>query len=328
MSTGGTTLINLGGGNTGNVPASSTPDGTQLLSPEQAATLRNPAGACQGWAAEPEGGPAALEFVVDATTSMDVQIPSTNGQSKWAVLQTALPQAFAALPAGWAVGLTFYCRSGSCYQGVEDVPIAPLDGNQQAALANAIQARNTCQYTPSQAAWTFGLDAILNTASANRYVVLVTDGVPTVNSDGCTLGSGNSSISLAEYDQFIATVASLTTATGSKTFVVGVPGSEDPQGAPYDPMHELSLLAQAGGTALAGCTPVSLPEVVYFAKLATHTFRTLRVTVCEEEFMFTATTTTWLPFLYAVTNTFEFEGALAPMRTWPGRTNFEDWAIT
>jgi hypothetical protein len=52
-------------------------------------------------------------------------------------------------------------------------------------------------------------------------------------------------------------VASQTAGTGVKTFVVGVPGSEDPQGAPYDPMYELSLLAQAGGTAPANCTSAS-----------------------------------------------------------------------
>jgi hypothetical protein len=86
---------------------------------------------------------------------------------------------------------------------------------------------------------------------------LVTDGVPTVNSDGCSLGTGNPSISQAEYDQFIATVAAQRDGTGVKTFVVGVPGSEDPQGAPYDPMYELSLLAEAGGTGIAGCASSS-----------------------------------------------------------------------
>jgi hypothetical protein len=48
-----------------------------------------------------------------------------------------------------------------------------------------------------------------------------------------------------------------TASTGVKTFVVGVPGSEDPQGATYDPMYRLSLVAEAGGTAKAGCTPSS-----------------------------------------------------------------------
>jgi hypothetical protein len=178
------------------------------------------------------------------------------------MIQELLPQALASLPSGWALGLSFYCRneSGNCYQGQQAVPVAPNDANQQTLLANAIQARNTCSYAPTQAAWTFGIDTILSTPSTelvDRYVVLLTDGVPTVNRDGCTLGSGNPSISQAEYDQFISTVSAQTTATGVRTFVVGVPGSDDPQGAPYDPMYELSLLAEAGGTAPSGCTSVS-----------------------------------------------------------------------
>jgi hypothetical protein len=250
-------LFGTGGSGADGATGPLNPDGLAPLTPDQASQLT--AAACEGWSAEPEKGPAVLEFVVDTTESMAQQAPSTGGRTKWAVMQEALPQALAQLPSTWALGLTFYCRNetGNCYQGREAVPIALLDANQQAALADAIQTRNTCQYTPSQAAWNFGLDTILNTTSANRYVVLVTDGVPTVNSDGCTLGSGSPSISQAEYDQFIATVASQTAGTGVKTFVVGVPGSEDPQGAPYDPMYELSLLAQAGGTAKAGCTAVS-----------------------------------------------------------------------
>jgi hypothetical protein len=228
------------------------------LTAEQAATMTDPAGACEGWQAEPEGGPAVVEFVLDTTNSMAEETPSTGGQTKWQVMQDVLPDALAGLPESWAIGLTFYCGggNGNCYQPQQHVPIALHDATQQAALADAIRARGNCIYTPSQAAWTFGLNTVLNT-NGSHYIVLVTDGVPTVNSDGCTLGSGNTSISQAEYDSFIATVRQQTAGTGVKTFVVGVPGSEDPQGAPYDPMYELSLLAEAGGTAIAGCTSAS-----------------------------------------------------------------------
>jgi hypothetical protein len=82
--------------------------------------------------------------------------------------------------------------------------------------------------------------------------------VPSVDHDGCTLGSGpRNSITAEEYSHFIDTVAIQASATGVRTFVVGVPGSDDPQGATYDPMYHLSLLAQAGGTQIAGCTPSS-----------------------------------------------------------------------
>jgi hypothetical protein len=86
--------------------------------------------------------------------------------------------------------------------------------------------------------------------------VLITDNVPTVTNDGCTV---QNPITQAEYDSLIAQVQGngLGGTPQVKTYVVGVLGSEDPQGATYDPMYELSLLAIAGGTGAAGCTPVS-----------------------------------------------------------------------
>ena len=258
--TGGGTYINLGPGATGNVPATSTPNGMQQLTAEQAATLTDPAGACQGWTVEPEAGPAVLEFQVDTTGSMTESAPSTGAQTKWQVVQTALPQALANLPPSWAVGLSFFSRPGSsgCYQGAQAVPIAPLGSQQLAALSSAIQARNAEGYTPTEAAYLFALGQLQAYSGNNQYVVLVTDGVPTIDSDGCTLGSGpQNTITAAEYSHLVATVSSQTAATGIKTFVIGVPGSEDPQGAAYDPMYQLSLMAQAGGTEIAGCTPSS-----------------------------------------------------------------------
>ena len=175
-----------------------------------------------------------------------------------------MPTAFAALPSAWAVGLSFFARpiNGGCYQGVQSVPIAPLTDQQRTALENAVRSYQPGGYTPTEAAYVFALGQIQAYAgSGGRYIVLETDGVPTVNSDGCTVaGSGqgnNIAISAQEYDHLIATVTNDTASTGVKTFVVGVPGSEDPQGATYDPMYQLSLVAEAGGTAKAGCTPTS-----------------------------------------------------------------------
>jgi hypothetical protein len=263
--TGGGTFIPLdgNGANAGNA-AINTPDGLRALTAEEAEALKNPATACQGWAAEPEGGPAVLEFQVDTTGSMTESTASTGNQSKWEVMQTALPEALAALPSTWAVGLSFFSRPRNCYQGVQAVPIAPMTPQQLTALDNAIQARGADGYTPTEAAYMFALGQLQNWnapagyAGNNRYVVLVTDGIPTVDRDGCTLGSGpQNTITAAEYTHLVDTVGTQTTATGIKTFVVGVPGSEDPQGAMYDPMYQLSMVAQAGGTQIAGCTPSS-----------------------------------------------------------------------
>jgi hypothetical protein len=173
-------------------------------------------------------------------------------------MQDALPQALGNLPTAWAVGLSFFNRPSGCYRGAQAVPIAPMTPQQLTALDDAIQARRANGYTPTEAAYMFALGQIQAYSGNNKYIVLVTDGVPTVDRDGCTLGSGpESTITAAEYTHLIDTVAAQTAATGVKTFVVGVPGSEDPQGAAYDPMYQLSLVAQAGGTQIAGCTPSS-----------------------------------------------------------------------
>jgi hypothetical protein len=258
LGSGGSAQSGTNGG--GNVPATSTPNGLQQLLPTQVASLRDPTGSCQGWTAEPEGGSAILEFQVDTTGSMVDSAPSTGGQSKWAVMQTALLQALSNLPAVWSVGLSFFSRPGGsgCYQGAQTVPIAPLTQQQLTALNNAIQARNAEGYTPTEAAYMFALGQVQAYSGNNKYIVLVTDGVPTIDRDGCTLGAGpQNTITAAEYSHLVSTMVTQTAATGVKTFVVGVPGSEDPQGAAYDPLYQLSLVAQAGGTQLPGCTPIS-----------------------------------------------------------------------
>ena len=259
--TGGGTFIPVGNGANAGNSAINTPDGLRALTPDEAEALKNPATACQGWAAEPEGGPAVLEFQVDTTGSMTESTASTGNQSKWEVMQTALPEALAALPSTWAVGLSFFSRPDNCYEPVQAVPIAPMTPQQLTALDNAIQRRGASGYTPTEAAYAFALDQVQSWnapagyAGNNRYVVLVTDGIPTVDRDGCTLGSGpDRTITAQEYTHLVSTVEAQTAATGIETFVVGVPGSEDPQGAMYDPMYQLSLVAEAGGTAIDGCT--------------------------------------------------------------------------
>jgi hypothetical protein len=95
--------------------------------------------------------------------------------------------------------------------------------------------------------------------TAPRFIVLLTDGVPTVTSDCLTLGAikaGQIPINVDQYSQLIGTVAAGTSSTGVQTFVGGVPGSDEPQGANYDPMYMLSLVAAAGGTAAPNCTPL------------------------------------------------------------------------
>ena len=225
------------------------------------------AGACETVTSQGQAVPPIIEFVVDITGSMDDDAyPGTSDNTtKWEEMQSVLPDAFASLPSNWAVGISFYnfsmrTRNG-CFDGEQAVDIAPLDANQIDRINFETQAQNPNDYTPTMAAWRFGLSQLTawqepaEYVDSPRYIVLITDGVPTVTNDGC---DQMAPITQAEYDDMVTTVAEEGQAAGVNTFVVGVLGSEDPQQASYDPLYMLSRLAVAGGTEQpAGCVPTS-----------------------------------------------------------------------
>jgi hypothetical protein len=258
--------VSTGGRSTGGVGTGGTPIGSGGVGTGGTHTGGT---VCAVFSSDAEPPARVLFFAIDATGSMN-DVPtsgSTNGQSKWAVLRSVWPQLIAGLPSSWAVGMMEWSCPGcptTAYEPSTLVPIAPLDGTQVAALSTALTTTPLGGYTPTEAAYVYALTQVQNWnapagyAASPRYIVLVTDGVPTVNRDGVTLGGApQNAITAQEYSHLIATVGAQTATTGVETFVVGVPGSEDPQGALYDPMYDLSLMAQAGGTAIANSTPVS-----------------------------------------------------------------------
>jgi hypothetical protein len=208
-----------------------------------------------------------VEFVVDTGASMaESDVPSTGGRTKWAVTHEILLPTFLSFPSRWAVGVTYFNLpdADAAYRGVQAVPIAPLTSTQIATIVASLNAVAPAGRTPTEAAWQYGLAQVLSWSSpapeylaSPRYLVLVTDSVPTVNRDGTTPGSGmNGSIDQAEYDHLIQTIGEGFVQNYVKTFVVGVPGSEDPEGASYDPLYQLSRIAVAAGSGLANCTPL------------------------------------------------------------------------
>jgi hypothetical protein len=231
-------------------------------------------GACANESSQTTSVPPVLEFVIDVTGSMADQpaYPNdpTNTASKWQVMQGVLPGVFQSFPADWAVGVSYFRKPDTgCFVPDQSVAIDVLTATQQTAIGASIARRgpkgnttaadNVQGATPTLAAWRFGLTQLTgwsNGAYANseRSIVLVTDGVPTVNADGCTYVNP---ITQAEYNSEITTVQTEGQAAHVKTYVIGVLGSENPQNATYDPMYMLSLWAIAGGTGQAGCTPVS-----------------------------------------------------------------------
>jgi hypothetical protein len=171
------------------------------------------------------------------------------------------------LPDTWAAGMTEWACPGcptTAYSPSTLVPIAPLDATQRDVLKNGLTADVMGGYTPTECAYSYALDQLKSWQApaelegVPRFLVLLTDGVPTVTSDCQTLGAikaGAIPLSEAQYAELIATVAEGTMETNIKTSIVGVPMSDEPQGANYDPMYMLSLLAAAGGMALPNCTP-------------------------------------------------------------------------
>jgi hypothetical protein len=210
--------------------------------------------------------PPVLEFVIDTSGSMnDDAYPDdpNNNATKLAELQKILLPAFTSLPSDGAVGIEFfnYPEDSGCYHGRQAVAINPLDATQLAAINTAMSGVVATEYTPTYAAWLFGLNQVVaydNPAYADslRSIVLITDGVPTILNTGCAV---QMPISQVEYDALINQVQAngMGGSPQVKTYVIGVLGSQDPQGATYDPLYELSLLAIAGGTGAPGCTPVS-----------------------------------------------------------------------
>jgi hypothetical protein len=237
------------------------------------ATGNGTGGSCTVKSVRAQLTPPVIEFQVDITNSMTKKTATTGSLNKWQATQQALNSVLPKLDQNWLVGITFFNKPGpqdtGCYKGEQRIDIAPLTTNL-ASITSAINGisldPNTDTWTPTLNAWQFAFDYVTGQwpargqyASSNKYIVFMTDGVPTVNRDGCKTGSSCTSrcIAQSEYDFFVSVVEGAGVPNGVKTFFIGVPGSEEAQGAPYDPRAMLSQMAIAGGTAPAGCTAAS-----------------------------------------------------------------------
>lgn len=237
------------------------------------------AGACETVAVGADPIPPVLLFVIDKSGSMDRNdFPSTQGATKWEATREALTAAFGSMPAQYAVGAVFYPNDDDCFTppgGGLPVPVAPLAPDQVTALQDAVADQQPGSYTPTQDAMAYGYEqlalASLPEAYANspRYLVLITDGVPTRALDcampttGVDSGEG---IALDQYNNLVSQVAAAEQA-GTDTFVIGVPGSEENHGNEDFPdeadrfvaRNMLSLMAVAGGRPAAGCNQSVAP---------------------------------------------------------------------
>ncbi len=208
---------------------------------------------CSSSSTKIERVPVVLEFLVDESTSM-------NNNGKWTAARQALLATFAdmkktAEPATF-VGLHIYPKNDKV------APQTLLDAAHYDRLVKAINYTPAAGgSTPTAAALITALDTVqefvppsnegLATAATKRYVVLFSDGRPT---DG--------------YDKCETLVADARAAQPPKrpieTFAVGI-GVFPSIDGDYDAAF-MGRIAKAGGTAPAGCDPVStdLASVCHF----------------------------------------------------------------
>lgn len=261
--TNGGLVLGGGGGKTGTHEGGLVP-----LTPEQVDDITN--AACTGWAAEGENLPAVLQLVVDVSGSMDDPAPGGNRRTKWQVTREALREAIDTLPASVSAGVLYYPNrdTGSsttmrpvnaCVNVDEMVPIAILGNNgsaQRGALQRSLDDANTDSYTPTHDAYHHALKSSLEPfqAQANKFMLLITDGAPTM-SLGCIGGDtgGMMGSVMDAPTQPIVDEIKAAFGTGIRTFLIGSPGSEESSESDMDMRPWLSKAAQEGGTAKAGC---------------------------------------------------------------------------
>ena len=207
--------------------------------------------ACAGQSAGAEAAPSVLSLLVDTSGSMDQNAPGSRN-SKWEVTRDAVLAAVRGMPQDTAVGVIFYPNvpsneSQPCIERETAVPLQELGRNnsqQRQRIQQAFQRQNPEGGTPTHDAFEYAIsDMAESDAPGSRFVVLITDGIPTY-SLGC-VGTGQGSDPVDPTPLIGA--ARDAAARGVRTFVIGSPGSEDAR-------ESLSRMAEAGGTGSGGCS--------------------------------------------------------------------------
>jgi hypothetical protein len=211
--------------------------------------------------------PANLLFVVDRSGSMNCNLP-TDGQTTAECEVTPLPE-FPSLPTKWeltrdalktalddletagnvGVGMvTFPIPTTNCTPtATPDVAITALDATHNTSLHTFLDGVNPKGLTPLAGATILAYQHLLEelkaaTEPANYFVVLITDGFETCNT--------------AVIPKLLGEDVPTAYGINIRTFVIGVPGSEDGRAL-------LSQVAYLGGTPVTpGCTHTATPANV------------------------------------------------------------------
>ncbi len=262
--------IGVGDGDGGNALTGSHDGGTVALTPAQVSQITS--SACTGWTSEGENLPATLELVIDTSGSMDDTAPGSKS-SKWVVTRDALTSAIANLPASVSLGALYFPNEATdnsttaqdvtaCVNTKAMVPIGVLGAAgspQRNTIDKSLQGIKPQSYTPTHDAYNYALTSGLEPyqTSANKFMLLITDGAPTM-SLGCINGisggrNGGGKVMDMPTQPIIDEIAMAKT-MNIRTFIIGSPGSEKSDESNMDMRPWLSEAAQAGGTAIAGCS--------------------------------------------------------------------------
>ncbi len=220
----------------------------------------DPSQVCVGQEAGTELAPAIVELLVDTSLSMDEQAPGSR-RSKWLETRDVILEGIDLMPATTSLGVVFYpdveVGDMPCFDSEADIPIDGLGGDtsrQRNQIREVFASKGPRGSTPTHDAYRYALEQLAaSTRPGERFLVLITDGIPTY-ALGCQ-GSGNQQ-DPADPTPLIPEAASAL-GRGIKTFVIGSPGSEDAR-------RSLSQMAEAGGTATDGCSHTGTPRYCHF----------------------------------------------------------------
>jgi hypothetical protein len=216
--------------------------------------------ACAGQVAGAEAAPTVLELLVDTSGSMAENAPGARG-SKWTVTRQAVLSAIGTMPEDTSVGVVFYPNVPNnlqqpCIERETAVSIGELgsDSSQQRQrIQRAFQRQNPAGGTPTHDAYEYALsDMTGSEAQGSRFIVVITDGIPTYSLGCVGTGRANEAVDSSP----LIESARLAAERGVRTFVIGSPGSQNGR-------ESLSRMAEAGGTATAGCSHGG-PEYCHF----------------------------------------------------------------
>jgi hypothetical protein len=247
---------------------------------------------CAGKVYEPELRPVILQMLVDVSSSMTEPPPGpSTGRTKWEITRDALIAALDHLPAAAALGVSFYPNQTTpnnplgpasddhslCIDASADLPITRLGTKTSQQRADIVNRLNAITIplnagTPTHDAYRLALASVLNLANTDptyagipKYVLLITDGQPTI-SLGC-LGYGREQYPV-DPAPIISDIGEAFTNHQIRTFIIGSPGSEKVYvvDGGSDARLWLSEAATAGGTAdfQPGCTNTGAPTYCHF----------------------------------------------------------------